>query len=77
MQYLSRTLSNTIFSMSNTFKVLLINGARQIGKTTLLKHTAEQGRKYVTLDYPADLLLAKTDIQPLAPNRIAISVWNI
>ncbi|MDR2087585.1 MAG: ATP-binding protein [Dysgonamonadaceae bacterium] len=61
MEYLLRTLSDDILRVSNSFKVLLINGARQIGKTTLLKHTAEQGRKYVTLDNPADLLLAKTD----------------
>ncbi|GHT10589.1 ATPase [Bacteroidia bacterium] len=61
MQYKKRTLAEEILRLSKTFKVLLINGARQIGKTTLLKHAAEQGRKYVTLDNPADLLLAKTD----------------
>jgi predicted AAA+ superfamily ATPase len=41
--------------------VLLINGPRQIGKTTLLKHIAEPNRKYVSLDNKADLLFAKTD----------------
>lgn len=61
MQYLYRTLAEDIRRVSKTFKVLLINGARQIGKTTLLKHTAEPERKYVTLDNPSDLLLAKTD----------------
>ncbi|MDR0574923.1 MAG: ATP-binding protein [Tannerella sp.] len=61
MQYLDRTLTAEIIRVSRTFKVLLINGARQIGKTTLLKHAAEQSRKYVTLDNPADLLFAKTD----------------
>lgn len=59
--YVNRTISENILSISNTFKVLLINGARQIGKTTLLKHLSEHNRKYVTLDNPTDLLLAKTD----------------
>jgi len=53
--------------MSGKFKVLLINGPRQIGKTTLLKNiqNTPQGRngkrKYVSLDNPQDLLKAKTD----------------
>ncbi|MDR0970566.1 MAG: ATP-binding protein [Lentimicrobiaceae bacterium] len=59
--YINRTIADSIISFSDTFKVLLVNGARQIGKTTLLKHLSEKGRKYVTLDNPSDLLLAKTD----------------
>lgn len=61
MKYLPRTLAEDILRVSSSFKVILINGARQIGKTTLLKHSAEAERKYVTLDNPADLLFAKTD----------------
>ena len=36
----------------DTFPVLIVTGPRQVGKTTLLKHIAEQGRGYVTLDDP-------------------------
>ena len=50
-----------ITRISGNDKTLLINGARQIGKTTLLQHTAGQGRKYVTLDNKTDLVFAKTD----------------
>lgn len=32
--------------------MLIVTGPRQVGKTTLLKHIAEQGRGYVTLDDP-------------------------
>ena len=60
-QYLERTLASDIMRISKNDKTLLINGARQIGKTTFLKHVAESSRKYVTLDNNADLLLAKTD----------------
>ena len=60
-EYLERTLFLDIKRISNNDKVLLINGARQIGKTTLLQHAAESGRKYVTLDNKTDLLLAKKD----------------
>ena len=59
--YKIRTLSPYISGISGKFKILLINGPRQIGKTTLLKNTMDGKRKYVSLDNPQDLLKAKTD----------------
>jgi predicted AAA+ superfamily ATPase len=59
--YFERTLCREIANIAQHFKSILVNGPRQVGKTTLLKHIAEKGRKYVTLDNPSDLLLAKTD----------------
>ena len=59
--YKKRTLSPYILRISEKFKVLLIDGPRQIGKTTLLKNTADGERKYVSLDNPQDLLKAKND----------------
>jgi len=48
--------------MSAFFKALLVTGARQVGKTTMLKHLAEgQGRTYVTLDNLPARNLAKSD----------------
>ena len=46
---------------ARTFKVLLITGPRQVGKTTLLQKLAEENRSYVTLDDPDTRYLAKTD----------------
>jgi len=60
-KYLERTLTPDILRISGNDKVLLVNGPRQVGKTTLLKHTKEPERKYVTLDSKADLKFAKTD----------------
>jgi len=60
-KYLKRTLTPEILRVSGSDKVLLINGPRQVGKTTLLKHAKTAGRKYVTMDNKADLAFAKTD----------------
>ena len=59
--YLKRTLENYVKNVSNTFPVLLLTGARQIGKTTLLKHIEETTRKYVTLDNPVIRVLAQEE----------------
>ena len=60
-KYLERTIAPEILRVSGNDKALLINGPRQIGKTTLLKHAAETNRKYVSLDNKADLESAKKD----------------
>ena len=56
-----RTLRKAVKSASKNFKVVLVVGMRQVGKTTLLKSAAEKSREYVSLDDPAELLLAKTE----------------
>ncbi|MDR0646492.1 MAG: ATP-binding protein [Elusimicrobiota bacterium] len=56
-----RTLSALIYGFSKNFKILLLTGARQVGKTTLLQNCSKSNRKYVTLDTTSDLLLAKND----------------
>jgi predicted AAA+ superfamily ATPase len=60
-KYLERTLTPEIRRISGNDKVLLVNGPRQIGKTTLLKYAKTDDRKYVTLDSKVDLALAKAD----------------
>lgn len=60
--YITRNIEQTINRISNKFKVLLLTGARQVGKTTLLKHLAQgSGRTYVTLDDLAVRSLALSD----------------
>ena len=59
--YISRAIESTVRKISATFPVLLVTGPRQVGKTTLLEHLAEDGRTYVTLDDPDVRRLAKTD----------------
>lgn len=59
--YLSRTLEHFALVATGQFPVLLVTGARQVGKTTLLRHISEEERTYVTLDDPLLLDLARRD----------------
>lgn len=59
--YIKRAIEDPIIKVSKTFPVLLVTGPRQVGKTTLLQHLADEDRKYVTLDDPEVRFLAKTD----------------
>ncbi len=59
--YTSRTLETFFRKAGSQFPVLLVTGARQVGKTTFLRHMSEPERRYVTLDDPAVLSLAKQD----------------
>ncbi|MDR2891903.1 MAG: ATP-binding protein [Deltaproteobacteria bacterium] len=59
--YIPRTVEQPILKNSGSFPVLLVTGARQVGKTTLLRHLGGQERQYVTLDDPLLLNLAKQD----------------
>ena len=62
MAYISRHLERKFIKMSNFFKAVLVTGARQVGKTTMLRHLAEgQNRTYVTLDNLMARNLAKSD----------------
>jgi predicted AAA+ superfamily ATPase len=72
--YIERAVEGTIRKVSRTFPVLLVTGARQVGKTTLLLKLAEEGRAYVTLDDPETRRMAKADpallLQRYAPPLI-------
>ena len=51
MQYIKRDLERKFLHMSSAFKTVMVVGARQVGKSTMLKHLAEgQNRAYVTMD---------------------------
>lgn len=51
MEYIKRNLERKFLHMSSAFKAVMVVGARQVGKSTMLKHLAEgQNRTYVTMD---------------------------
>lgn len=59
--YVHRTLEHFFQKAAGQFPVMLLVGARQVGKTTFLKKISEKNRAYVTLDDPLILSLAKSD----------------
>lgn len=65
--YITRALEQVVRRYSEHFKVVVLTGPRQVGKTTMLKHLAEQDEKrglhrsYVTLDSTPLRLAAKED----------------
>lgn len=62
MKYIKRELERKFMQMNSFFKVILVTGARQVGKTTMLRHLAEgTDRTYVSLDDLMARELAQTD----------------
>ena len=65
--YITRALEPLVRRYSEHFKVVVVTGPRQVGKTTMLKHLIEQDaaagtrRAYVSLDSTATQMLAKED----------------
>ena len=62
MSYIKRELERKFLHMSSAFKAVMVVGARQVGKSTMLKHLAkDQDRTYVTMDDPQLRSFAQTD----------------
>ena len=62
MKYIQRTLERKFLKMTGTFKAVMVTGARQVGKSTMLKHLAQDtGRVYVSMDDADVRELANSD----------------
>ncbi|MDR1765747.1 MAG: ATP-binding protein [Lachnospiraceae bacterium] len=62
MEYVYRHLEQGFLEMSHFFKAVMVTGARQVGKTTMLKKLAEDTRRtFVTMDNLVMRDLAKSD----------------
>lgn len=61
--YISRIIESKLKYLSEHFRVVMVCGARQVGKTTLLNRIREENKQiqYVTLDYPRLRTLARED----------------
>lgn len=59
--YIKRDIEELVQKTEKSFKAVLITGARQVGKSTLLKHLYGN-RKYITFDDP--VLLSETKREP-------------
>lgn len=61
MKMIERTALATVKEFSGQFPAVLVCGARQVGKTTLLRAAAEKGRRFVSLDDPDARAMARGD----------------
>lgn len=59
--YIKREIEPTIDAILKQGKVVLVTGARQVGKTTVLKQHLGNDFNYVSMENPRDYLLAKED----------------
>ncbi|MCD7956214.1 MAG: ATP-binding protein [Lachnospiraceae bacterium] len=48
--YIKRHMEGQILEASRQYPVVMVCGQRQVGKSTMLNHLRESGRRYVTLD---------------------------
>lgn len=58
--YIHREIEGAIDAMLSQGKVVLVTGARQVGKTTLKEHLGDRFG-YVSMETPRDYVLAKRD----------------
>ena len=62
MKYITRELERKFLRMSSVFKAVMVTGARQVGKSTMLKKLAEKdNRTIVSMDSSRDRELARND----------------
>lgn len=61
MRYITRDIEKKIQSISKEYACILITGARQVGKTTLLKQLMSKNRTVVSLDNLQERHLAAND----------------
>ena len=57
--YISRHLEKELIEASKGYPVIMVTGARQVGKTTMLKKLASKDRKFVSLDDLSARLMAQ------------------
>ena len=76
--YRRREAEATLLSLMGQFKVVLVTGARQVGKTTMLQHVLPEDFRYVTLDDPRVGVLAREDpVLFFDANRLPVAVDEV
>ena len=70
MDYVERQAEQQLHTVLDAFRVVVLHGARQCGKTTLARAVAaERGGTYTTLDDPAVLAAALDDPRTFLLNQ--------
>ncbi|MDR0957897.1 MAG: DUF4143 domain-containing protein [Clostridiales bacterium] len=61
MPYIKRAIESTISEVNKSYAAIILTGARQVGKSTTLRHLSESNRKEVTLDDLENRRIAQND----------------
>lgn len=69
MNYHIRALSEKLLQLSKNFPVVAVTGARQVGKTSLVKHLFGETSKLITFDPLTDVAGARSDPQLFLDNQ--------
>ncbi|NLX83258.1 MAG: hypothetical protein GXZ04_05530 [Clostridiales bacterium] len=78
--YINQAIEPTIQQISSTFPVLLLTGPRRVGKTTMLRRLAEQGRRYVSLKTSVGtgkMLCMASDVIPFDQKNWFVPAWVV
>jgi uncharacterized protein len=71
MKYLDRLLGNRLRQLASTFPAVVVVGARQVGKSTLITHTFGSSADYVVFDPVIDVENARRDPELFLDNHPA------
>ena len=58
MKYINRKMEEKLQKLSASFPIVMVTGARQVGKTTMLKQLGGSSRGFVSLDTPDNRIMA-------------------
>lgn len=59
--YIKRQIEEAVLCVSQSYPVIMVCGQNKVGKSTMLNHIKEPGRRYVSLDDRNARRLAETD----------------
>ena len=74
---ISRIQAKTLDSYLKKFPIVAVLGARQTGKSTLVKDLLRMNRKYLTLDDTMNILLAEQDAESFLGQDLPITIDEV
>lgn len=74
---INRIQTKTLGSYLKTFPVVAVVGARQTGKTTLVKDLLQMKRMYLTLDDTTNILLAEQDPESFLRQDLPVTIDEV
>ena len=61
MKLIKRLQTGILDKFLKKFPIVAVVGARQVGKTTMVRDLLKEKRKFITFDEPVNIMLARQD----------------